>query len=137
MAWVRGLAAASKALPAIRQMAERPAELVGGAGRHRAEHGVGLDQPARGIEQAVQGLVDRAVAAHGHEAAHALGQGVAGELGGVARRLGEQRLDRAQALGQLGLDGRPARQRPALAGGRVDDHGDAHGLPFGLLALLP
>ena len=113
-----------------RQMAERAAELVGGAGRHRTEHGVGLDQPARAIEQAVQGLVRRAVAAHGHEAADAPGQGIAGELGRVPGRLGEQRLDRAQAPGELGLDGRPARQRAALAGGRVDDHSDAHGPLF-------
>jgi hypothetical protein len=70
-----------------------------------------------------------AVAAHGHEAAHALAQVIAGELGRVSRRLGEQRLDRAQALGQLGLDGGPARHRPTLAGGRVDDHGNAHDAP--------
>ena len=52
----------------ILKMAERPAEFVGGTGRHRAENRVGRYQAARGIEQAVQHLVRGAVATHCHEA---------------------------------------------------------------------
>ncbi len=137
MAWVRGLAAASKALPATaRWPSARQSSLAVPAGTGQSTASGSTSRP-EGSSRPFRVSFDRAVAAHGHEAAHALGQGIAGELGRVSGRLGEHRLDRAQALGQLGLDGRPARQRPALAGGRVDDHGNAHDLPFGLLALLP
>ena len=110
-------------------MAERAAEFIGRAGRHGTEHGVGLAEAARRFEQAVQGLVHRAVAAHRHEAPRALGQRRPGEMRRVARRLGEERLEGAETPGELGLDRGPALAGAALVGGGIDDDRDLRPFP--------
>jgi hypothetical protein len=110
------------------EMAERAAEFIGRAGRHGTEHGTGLDEPARRCEQAVQGFVHRAIATHHHEASRALGQRRPSETRRMARRLGEARLEAAEAPDEFGLDGGPAPGRAALVGGGIEDDRDVR--PF-------
>jgi hypothetical protein len=111
-------------------MAQRAAEFVGRAGRHGTEHGVGLAETPRRLEQAVQGLVHRAVAAHRHEAPGALGQRHPGEMRRVAQRLGEKRLEGAETPDELGLDRRPALAGAAFVGGGIDDDRDLRPFPM-------
>jgi predicted DNA-binding transcriptional regulator YafY len=111
------------------EMAEGTAEFIGRAGRHGTEHGIGLSETTRRLEQAVQSLVHRTVAAHRHEAPRALGQRRPGEMRRVAWRLGEKRLDGAETSDEFGLDCGPALGGAAFMGGGIDDDRDLWPFP--------
>src|SRR6185437_5513461 len=97
--------------------AEALAEIAAGAAGDKGEHRVGVDRAA-GAEHAVDGLVDRAVAADRDDLLVAFAQRLAHEVGDVAAARAEaDRQPRIDAA-QRGFDRLRFAPRPAVAGPR-------------------
>src|SRR5690606_9626610 len=93
--------------------------------------GLAVDGPPRaGMEEAAADLVERAVAADADEQVEAVAQQLAGQLGRLARLLGEAVLELAEMRADGLLDGLPAPAGAAAGRGGVDDDVDLviHGL---------
>jgi hypothetical protein len=107
-------------LEGIAREAERPDEVAPGARRDHPEHGVGRDRLAV-VEHSVDDLVDGPVASGRDQVTLTAGQGVPGDLGGVAGMGRPHDPVVEPRIGQDALDLREVRAGLPAARTRVGD----------------
>src|ERR1019366_5445601 len=104
-----------------------PPEVAAGAAREQGEHGVGADRRPLSIEEAVDDLVEGAVAAHDDDGAVPAGQSGANSPGGLARRFGDVQIEGHPRATQRRGGRRPVAMRAATGARRVHDQEGGRG----------